>query len=314
MCNVTINRVCPNCKSNTSNALFQLDAKQFASINPTYCSDYDKILGILPSQLFPILKCSNCGFVYAGWLPDDKFLEFLYDTVIDPSLGLSASRNFSWLSRLSYVNSILLRQIDRCFKDYENIRVLDYGCGNAFMLETLKLSSTRLQVSGFEPSKTRLDVLSSKNIQAFNSREALIDSKHFHVVVLNEVLEHVGDFRGVLSTVYDILEPRGIVWISVPNYSNQRIHSIQNSFVKNQVYPLDLNPWEHLNYFSPENLRQITRECGFREILNETLDLGFQPSLQGSKKLRNIFGVIARLLKYIVTGIQYNTEILLEKI
>ena len=105
-----------------------------------------------------------------------------------------------------------------------------------------------------------------------------------------------------------------MVWISVPNYSNQRIKTIQNSAIKNQAYPLDLNPWEHLNYFSPENLREITRECGFREILNDTLDLGFQPSLKGLKRWRNVFGVIVRLLKFTVTENQYNTELLLEKI
>lgn len=314
MCAIKINRDCPNCNSNVSRVLFQLEAKQFTKINPTYRPDYNQVLGISDDQLFPVLRCINCNFVYAGWLPDDNFLELLYDVVIDPNLGLLASRRLSWLSRLSYVNSILLKQIDRHFRDYESIRVLDYGCGNAFMLQTLKISSEQLHVSGFETSKTRLDVLSSKNIEAFNSLESLINSKHFHVVILNEVLEHVKDFKEVLSTVYNILEPKGMVWISVPNYSNQRIKTIQNSAIKNQAYPLDLNPWEHLNYFSPENLREITRECGFREILNDTLDLGFQPSLKGLKRWRNVFGVIVRLLKFSVTENQYNTELLLEKI
>lgn len=313
MRSIKINRDCPNCKSNASKVLFQLEARQFTTINSTYRPDYNEVLGIADDQVFPLLRCINCDFVYAGWLPDDNFLELLYDVVIDPNLGLSASRCLSWLSRLSYVNSILLKQIDRSFRDYENVRVLDYGCGNAFMLETLKISSDQIHVSGFEASKTRLDVLNSKNIKAFNRVESLLDLKHFHVVILNEVLEHVKDFKEVLSTVYNILEPKGIVWISVPNYSNQRIKTIQNSAIKKQAYPLDLNPWEHLNYFSPENLREITRECGFREILNDTLDLGFQPSLKGLERWRNVFGVIVRLLKFTITGNQNNTELILEK-
>ena len=65
--------------------------------------------------------------------------------------------------------------------------------------------------------------------------------------------------------------------------------------------PRELNPWEHLNYFSPETLRRMLNDEGFNTI-DQQVDIGLRPNLRGVAKLGNAIKSIGRLLAYTATS------------
>jgi hypothetical protein len=65
--------------------------------------------------------------------------------------------------------------------------------------------------------------------------------------------------------------------------------------------PQELNPWERLNYFSPETLRRMLSDEGFNAIERQ-VDIGLRPNLRGVTKIANVIKSIGRLLAYTATS------------
>jgi hypothetical protein len=73
----------------------------------------------------------------------------------------------------------------------------------------------------------------------------------------------------------------------------------------------ELNPWEHLNYFSPESLRRAVRSAGL-EIINPPgqPDIGLRGGLTGVRRLGNAIKSALRMVRYAVRGVATETLIM----
>jgi hypothetical protein len=94
-----------------------------------------------------------------------------------------------------------------------------------------------------------------------------------------------------------LLVPKGLLCVNVPNFNDRRMRTITRQLRKGRRPPQDLNPWEHLNYFSPESLRWMLRDEGFG-IIEPQVDIGLRPNLHGVTKIGNAIKSIGRLLSY----------------
>ena len=85
---------------------------------------------------------------------------------------------------------------------------------------------------------------------------------HFDGVLMNSYLEHEVDVLPVLSGSHRCLKPDGKLFVRVPNYASVNRRLFGRSWCGFR-YP------DHVNYFTPESLRNAAEKTGFKvRILN----------------------------------------------
>jgi len=312
---VQSNRACPRCGNFDRKVLSKLKAKSFCEINSTYRKNYSDILGIKPDTEFPIAKCRDCGFIYSSWLPPAKFLRLVYDSVIDEEIGFKEYLSPDWCGHLFSILGKILTESHRRFQYFSKpIKILDYGCGYGVFIRALTAKGYPYKVVGLEKSERALTFMRNTGLAVVSTEEEAEKYGPYQIIILNEVLEHIPDFRTSLNFVNMVLDVNGIVWISVPNFSDKKINRYLNLASHANPFPRELNPWEHLNYFSATSLREILYEEGFKPIKEKmNIDLEYQPNLQGIYKFKNALGVIKRLLISYFFRSRPRTHLLLEK-
>jgi methionine biosynthesis protein MetW len=103
------------------------------------------------------------------------------------------------------------------------VRVLDVGCGTGSMTNIVNYGKDNI-VSGIEPDETRAAIARSRGIEVFcgalTEEYCQIQQQNFDVIILADVLEHVADPALLLDFAARLLNPGGIVLISVPNVAH----------------------------------------------------------------------------------------------
>ncbi|NWF86725.1 class I SAM-dependent methyltransferase [Candidatus Bathyarchaeota archaeon] len=122
--------------------------------------------------------------------------------------------------------------------------VLDIGCGSGFFLRLAK--SHGYQVTGIDVSKTNIKLAKEKfglNDVYDISAEELLSKKswqrHFDIICLFDVLEHLENPVEVLHGLKKLLKPNGYVVCTVPSY--QRWPSLFDPYV--ELPPHHLTLW-----------------------------------------------------------------------
>jgi SAM-dependent methyltransferase len=90
-----------------------------------------------------------------------------------------------------------------------------------------------------------------------------IEPGSFNVVVVNHVLEHVADLSATLGKVRAALDPKGLLFVGVPNLSSAgyRLHRGM-SFLSGRI-PTIVDGVEHTFGFTPRSLGSVLHRAGF---------------------------------------------------
>jgi 2-polyprenyl-3-methyl-5-hydroxy-6-metoxy-1,4-benzoquinol methylase len=303
-------RACPACGSQTRREIAHLAAEQFCKVNSTYRADFATVLDIPPDAVYPLARCAACGFVYAALLLPDEFLERVYDRVIDAEQGFFESCSPGWVAHQLALGSRFLDQLQRQYSEKKQLKVLDFGCGYGTLVQAV--SGPRISCVGFETSPKRLDYLRRQGLEACSTQEEVMKNGPYHGIVLSDVLEHVLHPRETLTLCRNLLVDNGVLCVHVPNFSEERLNQelAELSFGRQTR---ELNPWEHLNYFSPASLRQMVRTAGFRLLEPGTIDVGLRPGLRGVRRWGNAVKSMLRLLRYAAGGLGEETALLAQR-
>jgi SAM-dependent methyltransferase len=252
-------RPCPDCGGEAVSVLARLSAGRIvANAGRSYVGDSLARLGLQVEDEFPIARCDACGFVHASVVLADDQLRVLYEEVIDGARDQVCEREP--LRVRSYVGMwcCLLEGHPMEPAPGEDLRVLDFGAGYGTFLQVARAPG--YTPFAFEPSGVRSGHLRRLGIRAVESLAELRESAPFHFILCNQVLEHVADPGAVVSLFKDLLHPQGRLYLSVPHYDEERLQENLALYASGGDYPPDLNPWEHLNYFSPATFsRQLVR-------------------------------------------------------
>ncbi|MDA7637792.1 class I SAM-dependent methyltransferase [Candidatus Pelagibacter sp.] len=154
---------------------------------------------------------------------------------------------------------------NNCIEVNKNIKnegsVLDVGCGWAQAL--LYFKEKGLDCYGFDPAKEAVDYGCKKGL---NIKHAglegmnVFNNKKFDIVTMFNVLEHLADPVNSINQIKEILNPKGILVIDVPNEFNdfqtagRDVHGLTDWWVA---------PPNHLNYFSKDSLVNFLETLGF---------------------------------------------------
>jgi len=142
-------------------------------------------------------------------------------------------------------------------------RLLDVGTGVGALLAAAREAGYR--VTGTEISPWAAAFAREEKKQAVMTgtlAEASLKSGQYDVVVLNHVLEHVGNPRDLIVEAKRVLADDGVLVIGVPNVASLMCALRGGRWVS-------LRPEEHIWHFSPATLRALLREIGCNEVAFE---------------------------------------------
>jgi len=152
-------------------------------------------------------------------------------------------------------------------------RILDAGCGAGPALRYLKQR-------GFIPfgsdlieyplAQARRLILDARLVQCDSDAALPFAENSFDVILLSEVIEHVGAPEFTLRECWRVLRGGGAVALTTPNLWDAR----------RAYYPLLGKVWAgdadatHRTLFNPQTLRQVFLRAGFRDV---HVRAGFKP-------------------------------------
>ena len=118
------------------------------------------------------------------------------------------------------INLIVLEKVRDCLKkipkvNYITPRLLDVGCGTAFLLK--RMLAEGLDAWGLDPYpriQAKRESLSERIIEGSVQD---LRSEPFQIITAVEVLEHVEDYMNLLKSMISLLSSNGFLIISVPN-------------------------------------------------------------------------------------------------
>ena len=241
-----------------------------------------------------IYGCNNCKFCWYNEIPTHDQLMTMY------SKGQCTVNQTDEYNKVKDKhNRYILKGLLRIIKKNNNIKLLDYGSGIGRFSKLA--SSLGIEVSSFEPSLSRNQLKSIKNINYINDLKLLDESNiKFDAIILDNVLEHLPDPKDKMLEIRKYCDNNTLIYISVPNilrahegkeiwnvwpYKNKRVHTMA--------------PYEHLSGFTPKSLDILLSNCSYTNtsFLNNLI---FSPTIFIKKIILNLFrlgGSTMRIVK-----------------
>lgn len=207
-------------------------------------------------ESFNIMVCDNCNFHFTNPRPSEDEIGKYYDSeeyishtdqANSPiNLIYKIARQYALRSKKKLINSIA--------KDKKG-RILDYGCGTGYFLETMK--SNDWKTYGIEPND-KARAIATQKVKVKRSIDELdLKNKKFDIITLWHVLEHIHDLNSTIKSLKTILKEKGKIIIAVPN-----IESYEESIFGEEWAAYDVP--RHLYHFSQETMKTLMLKHGLK--------------------------------------------------
>ena len=196
-----------------------------------------------------IVRCQNCGLVYANPRLEAHTVEQNYSTVDDPLYIEEREGRV-----LTFRRNLL--PLEKLIKTPKPWRLLDVGCHIGVMLEIAQ--ERGWDAAGVEPSTWAATRARERGLNVINATlaNAHLAPNSFDAVTIWDVIEHLTNPASDLRQVYRVLKPGGVVGI----------HTIDIDSLLSRVMGHRW-PWlmeMHLYYFSPRTLGRMLSDIGFK--------------------------------------------------
>jgi len=142
-------------------------------------------------------------------------------------------------------------------------KLVDFGCSDAsFLVRAIK----HFQVLGIELSPRSVEIArrrvgAEKILEGpvTEVAERRLPASQFDVVTQLGFIEHDWNPQAAVRAAHRLLKPGGITVLKCPNYASWNRH-IRGEKWCGYRFPA------HVNYFTPETLAKMLRQCGFQPI------------------------------------------------
>lgn len=212
-------------------------------------------------QGFQLCQCQKCGLEFVNPRPNfDELSDKVYSDNYFPARDASSKRTAESVYYFGRQLSNFKRLLGRPGK------ILDIGCGNGAFLDFAReagweITGTDIKLS---PDAKTLDCpLWEGRLQDIDFGES-----RFDLVRLNHVLEHTQNPLDELKICRELLQPDGILYISVPNITgiSPRLKSLQSRLRLKSHRWRHYAAMHHLFFFSPSTLRAMIERAGLRVL------------------------------------------------
>lgn len=210
---------------------------------------------VVANAEYSYVQCSSCGFRRRHPLPTAEEEDRLYKDEYYLDRGLEAD--------LDHQPALMRSLIENRVKTLTELnggpgRLLDVGAGTGLFVEASLRAGWKAE--GLETSAAAVRIASSITrapVVLGRLEEHSFDGP-FDSVTLWDVLEHVTDPRATLVRIRDLLRPRGLVGISLPNASGMKARVLGHRWRYYQ------RSFGHMSHFSPQNVVALFDQAGYK--------------------------------------------------
>lgn len=253
-----------------------------------------------------VKKCPNCGFDGISDLLEVRGLGISLCPVCDfgfqnprfrkEKLHLIYGDKYIMDDTYSSVQAMELDSIKFKYgiqrvKEFADIvdDVLDVGCGPGFSLAAYKEAGIQ-NIYGLDPGKYENNLNYEFNIDSDFTEIIPRRYSNLGLITLWDVLEHIHDFKAMLTSAYTALRDNGLMLIMAPN-----LRSLATTLIRENSPTFQI---DHLNYFTETALAKALEDAGFECVVSETVIseidncrnfLNFQPPYTSSAVARSEF-------------------------
>ncbi|HEU5237119.1 MAG TPA: class I SAM-dependent methyltransferase [Pyrinomonadaceae bacterium] len=186
-----------------------------------------------------------------------------------------AENIWGYAKRLRFVREV----IREAFTENRTVQVLDLGCGNGSQLAIPLAGDPRLEIVGIDPDLASINharelATSTGNVKFIcgNVKE-FAPNRHFDVVILSEVLEHLEYPAEMLVTATRLLRRDGVLIVTVPNgygefeidswvFRALRLQKLVDALATKRelIGSTDNSESGHIQFFTRSRLRRLFRQ------------------------------------------------------
>ncbi len=206
-----------------------------------------------------ILKCQNCRHVFSSYQISPEFNGFFGQKVL-------SEENFWWNEAHQRMYA------DFCTKyiNGKSGRLLDVGCGLGYFIKKM-VSFPNWQVIGYDLSKAGIDFARDKlkldNVFCGKVEESNFPQRHFDIITLWDVIEHIPFPDPFLLYLSSILKDNGILFLHTPNIyvhlPKARLKKLLRGMKRDIRY---LDATTHINIYSMNTIERLLLRNGFRKV------------------------------------------------
>jgi 2-polyprenyl-3-methyl-5-hydroxy-6-metoxy-1,4-benzoquinol methylase len=192
-----------------------------------------------------VVRCLRCGHASLAEPPDEVTLATAYDEAADPisieeepGQVATADRGLRWVETMVAPGSLV-----------------DLGCWTGSLL--VAAQARGWEPVGVEASRWAVQRAHARGLQVEcrDLRAPGLQSAAFRAVVMADVLEHLLDPAAALRVARDLLEPTGVVYITVPDAGSLPARVLGSRWWS--VLPM------HVQYFTRASMRRLLAASGF---------------------------------------------------
>ncbi len=195
-----------------------------------------------------LLICRNCRHVWWRNIPSDEELARYYLAQYTQHHSQETIQN----DAREYYRNHLAELLSIVGKRPEETCILDYGCSIPVLPhEAVKLSFRGVVGIDYATESKECGREWGVNILLPSELGAVPDA-YFDIARFSHTIEHSTDPAAVLRRVLPKMRPRGLIYITQPNFPVFRFAPSDRD-LKDTVYP------EHLHFFSPLSLAELAR-------------------------------------------------------
>lgn len=201
-----------------------------------------------------IVKCNQCGFLYANPRWDESELLGAYEAVEDETyLAEREGRELTFTKHLQAMEKILGGSDSAAPR-----QLLDVGAYIGVFVEVAQAAGW--DVLGVEPSTWAAGVAQAQGLPVICGTQDApeLAGRQFDVVTMWDVIEHVDDPSGEMAKAYELLKPEG--WLVVHTMD---VDSLMAKLMgKRWPWYMDM----HIHYFSQQTMARMLQINGFRVV------------------------------------------------
>lgn len=208
------------------------------------------------------VECCECGTVYINLRPSPDLLEEFY----------SQSENYAYWNRYIFPQSEESRRknifapraertIDICQRYGISFgTLLEIGAGYGTFCEEVRRLNVFKKILALEMTPDLAATCRTRGLEVIEVpvEKLQMATESVDVIASFEVIEHLFDPGNFLASIHRFLKPKGLLILSCPSISG---------FETEVLGALsDTIDHEHLNYFTPDSLERLLKNCGFHTI------------------------------------------------
>jgi 2-polyprenyl-3-methyl-5-hydroxy-6-metoxy-1,4-benzoquinol methylase len=205
---------------------------------------------------YRLYDCNKCRFTFVFPIPDD--LAAIYAQNYFKNEGRSDAGYTDYDKDKEAMREVFELYLKKLAALTSGRNIFDVGAATGYFLDIAKLRGWK--TFGSEISDYAVNEGRRRGHEIIQGSIIGVQFKEkMDAVTLWDVLEHVDDPRGYLRAVNQMLGEGGMLAINTVDRSSLWARTMGPRWHL-------IVPPEHLNYFSPQNLKTILEECGFEML------------------------------------------------